>query len=111
MRALHSSGKAPVGPFITFNCSNLVESLAEAQLFGHVKGAYTDAREDSLGYFRSAHGGTLFLDEIGELPLNLQRKLLRAVENHEVQPVGSAQVHKVDIRLIAATNRDSGCDD
>jgi DNA-binding NtrC family response regulator len=105
-RALHNSGKAPVGPFVIFNCSNLLESLAEAQLFGHVKGAFTDAREDSLGYFRSAHGGTLFLDEIGELPLNLQPKLLRAVENHEVQPVGSSHVHKVDIRLIAATNRD-----
>jgi DNA-binding NtrC family response regulator len=105
-RALHNSGKSPVGPFITFNCSNLVESLAEAQLFGHVKGAFTDAREDSLGYFRSAHGGTLFLDEIGELPLNLQPKLLRAVENHEVQPVGSSHLHQVDIRLVAATNRD-----
>jgi DNA-binding NtrC family response regulator len=104
-RALHTSGKAPVGPFVTFNCSNLVESLAEAQLFGHVKGAFTDAREDSLGYFRSADGGTLFLDEIGELPLHLQPKLLRAVENHEVQPVGSSHVYKVDIRLIAATNR------
>jgi transcriptional regulator with GAF, ATPase, and Fis domain len=91
---------------VTFNCSNLVESLAESQLFGHVRGAFTDAREDSLGYFRSANGGTLFLDEIGELPIRLQPKLLRAVETHEVQPVGSAQSYKVDIRLIAATNRD-----
>jgi DNA-binding NtrC family response regulator len=71
-----------------------------------VKGAFTDAREDTLGYFRSANGGTLFLDEIGELPLNLQPKLLRAVENQEIQPVGSAKVHQVTIRLIAATNRD-----
>ena len=105
-RALHTLGPVPKGPFITFNCSNLLESLAESQLFGHVRGAFTDAREDSLGYFRSANGGTLFLDEIGELPLRLQPKLLRAVETHEVQPVGSAQNHKVDIRLIAATNRD-----
>jgi DNA-binding NtrC family response regulator len=105
-RALHKFSGAPNGPFITFNCSNLVASLAEAQLFGHVKGAYTDAREDALGYFRSANGGTLFLDEIGELPLNLQPKLLRAVENREVQPVGSSHVFKVDIRLVAATNRD-----
>jgi transcriptional regulator with GAF, ATPase, and Fis domain len=75
-------------------------------LFGHVKGAFTDAREDSLGYFRSANGGTLFLDEIGELPLKLQPKLLRAVEMHEVQPVGSSHCYKVDIRLVAATNRD-----
>jgi len=105
-RALHTLGPVPKGPFVTFNCSNLVESLAESQLFGHVRGAFTDAREDSLGYFRSANGGTLFLDEIGELPIRLQPKLLRAVETHEVQPVGSAQSHKVDIRLIAATNRD-----
>ena len=105
-RALHNFSSAPNGPFVTFNCSNLVASLAEAQLFGHVKGAYTDAREDALGYFRSANGGTLFLDEIGELPLNLQPKLLRAVENREVQPVGSTHVYKVDLRLIAATNRD-----
>ena len=76
---------------MTFNCSNLVESLAESQLFGHVRGAFTDAREDSLGYFRSANGGTLFLDEIGELPLRLQPKLLRAVETHEIQPVGSSR--------------------
>src|SRR5712691_12693556 len=105
-RALHTLGPVPKGPFVTFNCSNLVESLAESQLFGHIRGAFTDAREDSLGYFRSANGGTLFLDEIGELPMRLQPKLLRAVETHEVQPVGSAQGYKVDIRLIAATNRD-----
>src|SRR5580698_1808464 len=105
-RALHTLGSAPGGPFVTFNCSNLVETLAESQLFGHVRGAFTDAREDSLGYFRSANGGTLFLDEIGELPLKLQPKLLRAVEMHEVQPVGSSHSYKVDIRLVAATNRD-----
>jgi transcriptional regulator with GAF, ATPase, and Fis domain len=99
-------GAVPNGPFVTFNCSNLVDSLAESQLFGHVRGAFTDAREDSLGYFRSANGGTLFLDEIGELPLKLQPKLLRACEMHEVQPVGSSHSYKVDIRLVAATNRD-----
>jgi DNA-binding NtrC family response regulator len=105
-RALHTLCPVPNGPFVTFNCSNLVESLAESQLFGHVKGAFTDAREDSLGYFRSANGGTLFLDEIGELPLKLQPKLLRAVETCEIQPVGSSRNYKVDIRLVAATNRD-----
>ena len=105
-RAIHRKGPMPGGPFVTFNCSNLVESLAESQLFGHVKGAFTDAREESLGYFRSANGGTLFLDEVGELPLKLQPKLLRAVEMHEVQPVGSAHTYKVDIRLVCATNRD-----
>jgi transcriptional regulator with GAF, ATPase, and Fis domain len=105
-RALHTLGPTPKGPFVSFNCSNLVGSLAEAQLFGHVRGAFTDAREDALGYFRSADGGTLFLDEVGELPLSLQPKLLRAVETHEVQPVGSTKGYMVDIRLIAATNRD-----
>jgi two-component system response regulator AtoC len=105
-RALHTLGPVPNGPFVTFNCSNLLDSLAESQLFGHIRGAFTDAREASLGYFRSANGGTLFLDEIGELPLKLQPKLLRAVETHEVQPVGSSESYKVDIRLVAATNRD-----
>jgi len=104
--ALHSFRTTPERPFVTFNCSNLVDTLAEAQLFGHVKGAFTDAREDALGYFRSADGGTLFLDEIGELPLNLQPKLLRAVENQEIQPVGSGKTYKVNLRLVAATNRD-----
>jgi transcriptional regulator with GAF, ATPase, and Fis domain len=105
-RALHTMGSEHGGPFVTFNCSNLVESLAESQLFGHVLGAFTDARENSLGYFRSANGGTLFLDEVGELPLQLQPKLLRAVETHEIQPVGSSRSHSVDIRVVAATNRD-----
>src|SRR5579875_135041 len=105
-RALHSFGPAPKGPFVIFNCSNLVESLAESQLFGHVRGAFTDAREEALGCFRAAHGGTLFLDEVGELPLKLQAKLLRAVETYEVQPVGSAHSYQVNIRLVVATNRD-----
>src|SRR6202795_662185 len=105
-RALHEFSTVSGGPFVTFNCSNLVETLAESQLFGHVRGAFTDAREDSLGYFRSANGGTLFLDEIGELPLRLQPQLLRAVETHEIQPVGSSRSYSVDIRLVAATNRD-----
>ncbi len=105
-RALHMRGPAPGGPFVTFNCSNLLESLAESQLFGHVRGAFTDAREDSLGYFRSANGGTLFLDEVGELPLHLQPKLLRVLDTHVIQPVGSARSYPVDIRLVAASNRD-----
>lgn len=105
-RLLHAWGPTPQGPFVTFNCSNLVESLAESQLFGHIRGAFTDAREDSLGYFRAADGGTLFLDEIGDLPLALQPKLLRAVELLEIQPLGSSRRHKVDVRLVAATNRD-----
>jgi len=105
-RALHNLGPNPQGPFVSFNCSNLVDSLAESQLFGHVRGAFTDARDEALGYFRSANGGTLLLDEVGELPLRLQSKLLRVVESYEVQPVGSSRSYRVDIRLLAATNRD-----
>ena len=98
--------RSQCGPFITFNCSNLVDTLAESQLFGHVKGAFTDAREDSQGYFRAAEGGVLFLDEVGEMPMGLQAKLLRAVEYHEVQPVGSTRMFKVGVQIVAATNRD-----
>lgn len=102
---LHRLGPHPEGPFIALNCATLVGQLAESQLFGHVKGAFTDARENSLGYFRAAQGGTLFLDEIGELPIELQPKILRAVENHEIQSVGSYQAQEVDVRVVAATNR------
>lgn len=105
-RALHQLGPSPRGPYVVFNCSNLIESLAESQLFGHVKGAFTDARQDSPGYFRAAQGGTLLLDEIGELPMHLQAKLLRVVETLEVQPVGSNVGQRVDARLVAATNCD-----
>jgi DNA-binding NtrC family response regulator len=107
-RALHTLSSSPHGPFVVFNCSNLIETLAESQLFGHVRGSFTDARSDSPGYFRSANGGTLFLDEIGELPLALQPKLLRAVETQEIQPVGSISASKVNVRIVAATNRDLG---
>ncbi len=105
-RAVWNLRPEPRGPFITFNCSNLVETLAESQLFGHVKGAFTDAREDSQGYFRAAEGGVLFLDEVGEMPIGLQAKLLRAVEYHEVQPIGSTRTYKVGVQIVAATNRD-----
>jgi len=105
-RAVWDLRPEPRGPFITFNCSNLVETLAESQLFGHVKGAFTDAREDSQGYFRAAEGGVLFLDEVGEMPIGLQAKLLRAVEYHEVQPIGSPRTCKVGVQIVAATNRD-----
>jgi DNA-binding NtrC family response regulator len=105
-RAVWNLRREPRGPFVTFNCSNLVETLAESQLFGHVKGAFTDAREDSQGYFRASEGGVLFLDEIGEMPMGLQAKLLRAVEYREVQPIGSTRTYKVDVQIVAATNRD-----
>jgi two-component system, NtrC family, response regulator AtoC len=105
-RAVWNLRPEPRGPFVTFNCSNLVDTLAESQLFGHVKGAFTDAREDSQGYFRAAEGGVLFLDEVGELPTALQAKLLRAVEYHEVQPVGSTRTYKVGVQIVTAANRD-----
>jgi len=104
--ALHRLGPYPSGPLVRFNCSNFVEGLAESQLFGHVRGAFTDAREAHIGCFRQANGGTLLLDEVGELPLRMQSKILRAVENLEVQPVGSSETFGLDLRLVVATNRD-----
>jgi len=104
--ALHRLGPCAKGPLVRFNCSNFVEGLAESQLFGHVRGAFTDAREAHTGCFRQANGGTLLLDEVGELPLRMQSKILRAVENLEVQPVGSSETFSLDLRLIVATNRD-----
>ena len=88
------------------NCAALTESLAGSELFGHLRGAFTDAHSPRLGKFRLAHGGTLFLDEIGELPLSVQSKLLRAVEQGEIEPVGGDAAVKVDVRLVAATNQD-----
>ena len=104
--ALHRLGPSPKGPLVRFNCSTLVNGIAESQLFGHVRGAFTDAREAHLGCFRQANGGTLLLDEVGELPLQMQSKMLRAVENLEVQPVGSSETFSLDLRLLVATNRD-----
>jgi DNA-binding NtrC family response regulator len=105
-RAMHQLGPFPKGPFISFNCSNLVEGLAESQLFGHVKGAFTHAREAHSGCFRQANGGTLVLDEVGELSLGMQSKLLRVADSFEIQPVGSPETIKVELRMLAATNRD-----
>jgi DNA-binding NtrC family response regulator len=91
---------------VRFNCSNVVDGIAESQLFVHVRGAFTDAREAQTGCFRQANGGTLLLDEVGELPLRMQSKILRAVENLEVQPVGSSETLSLNLRLLVATNRD-----
>jgi len=105
-RALHKLGPRSTKRFVTVNCSAVVETLFESELFGHVRGAFTGATEHKSGLFETADGGTLFLDEIGELPLPVQAKLLRVLEEGEVQRVGSLEPRKVDVRLIAATNRD-----
>jgi DNA-binding NtrC family response regulator len=105
-RAFHQVGARRGRPFVTINCSAVVDTLFESELFGHVRGAFTGAVESKPGVFESAHTGTLFLDEVGELPLSVQAKLLRALENGEVQRVGSLQPRRVDVAVIAATNRD-----
>jgi DNA-binding NtrC family response regulator len=104
-RALHKMGPRKDRKFIAFNCSALVETLAESELFGHVRGAFTGAVDAKAGLFEQADGGTLFLDEIGELPLPVQAKLLRVIEYGDVQRVGATDSRNVDVRIIAATNR------
>jgi transcriptional regulator with PAS, ATPase and Fis domain len=91
---------------VVCNCTAIVETLFESELFGHVRGAFTGATQDKMGLWESANGGTLMLDEIGDVPLGVQPKLLRALQNQEVQRVGSLAVRKVDVRVIAVTNRD-----
>ncbi len=103
---IHRRSSRDGGPFVTINCGAIPENLIESELFGHVKGAFTGAVMDRPGKFHVANGGTLFLDEIGELPLNLQVKLLRVLQERVVMRVGSSKPEKVDIRIVAATNRD-----
>lgn len=105
-QALHKLSPTSSGPFVTCNCSAVVETLAESELFGRVKGAFTGAVQDSVGVFEAANGGTLLLDEVGELSLSLQAKLLRVLQNQQIQRVGSPAVRQVEVRVIAATNRD-----
>jgi len=104
-RALHEMGPRKGKKLVTVNCSAVVETLFESELFGHVRGAFTGATTDKVGVFEAANGGTVFLDEVGELPAGAQAKLLRTLENGEVQRVGSVELRKVDVRVIAATNR------
>lgn len=103
-KALHAHSLRVKNPFIAVNCAAITESLIESELFGYVKGAFSGAIKDKIGFFEAAHGGTLFLDEIGELPKHIQSKLLRVLQEKEVTKVGSTEVKKVDFRLIAATN-------
>ncbi|MBV8730848.1 MAG: sigma-54-dependent Fis family transcriptional regulator, partial [Acidobacteriia bacterium] len=105
-RALHLAGPRRRNTLVALNCSAVPEALMEAELFGHVRGAFTGAIQTRIGRFEQAHGGTLFLDEIGDLPLDLQAKLLRVLQEREFQRLGSSETVKVDIRVVAATNCD-----
>jgi two-component system response regulator AtoC len=105
-RAIHSRSSRKAGPFVALNCGAIPENLLESELFGHKKGAFTDASSDRRGLFEEATNGTLFLDEIGELPLNLQVKLLRVLQEDSIRRLGEAKDVKVDVRIIAATHRD-----
>ncbi|MFH1567976.1 MAG: sigma 54-interacting transcriptional regulator, partial [Gemmatimonadota bacterium] len=105
-RAIHLGGGRAKGPFVAVNCAAIPGSLAESSFFGHVRGAFTGAHEAHRGYFEQADGGTLFLDEVGDLPLELQAKLLRTLETGRVTPLGGTQERPVDVRIVAATNRD-----
>jgi two-component system response regulator GlrR len=107
-RVIHSNSRRNKGPFIALNCAAIPEALFESELFGHVRGAFTSAHGAKRGLFQCANGGTLFLDEIGEMPLSMQVKLLRAVQEREVREVGSETTTKIDVRIIAATNKDLG---
>src|SRR5450432_3426194 len=102
-RSMHAV--SPAGPFVTIDCSSMVGPLMESELFGHVKGAFTGAIGQKTGLIESANGGTAFFDEIGELPLDLQAKLLRVLQEKEFRPVGSLTTRRSDFRIIAATNR------
>jgi two-component system response regulator GlrR len=107
-RIIHCNSRRAREPFVAINCGGIPEALFESELFGHVKGAFTGAYETKPGLFQAAHGGTLFFDEIGEMPVSMQGKLLRALQEREVHPVGTAHPVKVNVRIIAATNKDLG---
>ena len=104
-RAVHQLSPRAGGPFVRVNCASIPETLFEAELFGHEKGAFTDARQRRIGSFEAADQGTVFLDEVGEVPLAMQAKLLRALQEKEIIRIGSSSPVKVDVRIVAATNR------
>ncbi|MDD5206930.1 MAG: sigma-54 dependent transcriptional regulator [Desulfobacterales bacterium] len=104
-KAIHRRSERSDAKFVPVNCPALPENVLESELFGYMKGAFTDARQDKTGLFQEANGGTLFLDEIGDLPVNLQTKLLRVLQEREIKPLGSPRSIKVDVRVLASTNR------
>jgi len=105
-QAIHANSKRSKGPLVTVNCAALTETLLESELFGHEKGAFTGADKKREGKFMLAHHGSIFLDEIGDMPLSMQAKLLRVIQQREIQRLGSDATHQVDVRIIAATNKD-----
>ena len=109
-QALHANSHRAAGPLVAVNCSAIPENLLEAEFFGAKKGSYTGAVQDRLGYFQAARDGTLFLDEIGDLPLAMQSKLLRAIQERSVRPLGSTQEDAVDVRIVSATHKDLSAD-
>ena len=109
-RAVHGCSHRAAGPFVAVNCSAIPENLLEAEFFGARKGAYTGSTQDRMGYFQTARGGTLFLDEIGDLPVAMQSKLLRAIQERVVRPLGSSQEDSVDVRIVSATHKELGAE-